>query len=60
MCGGSVQSVVNFKTKEDVQYIVGSNVRKECKETLHFCKVKIYFIVLKLILASVPEVKKVL
>ena len=32
MCGGSMQSVVNFKTKEDVQYIVGSNVRKVCKE----------------------------
>ena len=29
-----------------------------CKEILQNCKVKIYFIVLKLILASVPEVKK--
>ena len=32
MCGGSMQNVVNFKTKDDVQYIVGSNVRKVCKE----------------------------
>lgn len=32
MCGGSMQNVLNFKTKEDVQYIVGTNVRKVCKE----------------------------
>ena len=32
MCGDGMQSVVDFKTKEDVQYIVGSNVRKVCKE----------------------------
>ena len=32
MCGGSMQNVMSFKTKEDVQYIVGSNVRKVCKE----------------------------
>ena len=32
MCGGSMQNVLNFKKKEDVQYIVGTNVRKVCKE----------------------------
>jgi len=32
MCGDSMQEVVNFKSKEDVQYIVGTNVRKVCKE----------------------------
>lgn len=32
MCGGVMQKLTNFKTKEDVQYIVGSNVRKMCKE----------------------------
>ena len=30
MCGGSMQK--SFKSKEDVQSIVGSNVRKACKE----------------------------
>ena len=32
MCGGSMQSVKKFKTKDDVQYIIGTNVRKVCKE----------------------------
>ena len=32
MCGGSMQSVMNFRSKDDVQYIVGVNVRKVCKE----------------------------
>ena len=32
MCGGSMQQTLDFKTKDDVQYIVGSNVRKTCKE----------------------------
>ena len=32
MCGGSMQQVSKFKTKDDVQYIVGTNVRKACKE----------------------------
>ena len=32
MCGDGMQSVIDFKTKEDVQYIVGTNVRKMCKE----------------------------
>ena len=27
-----MQNVKKFKSKEDVQYIVGSNVRKVCKE----------------------------
>lgn len=31
MCGGSMHSN-KFKSKDDVQYIVGSNVRKLCKE----------------------------
>lgn len=31
MCGGSMQSS-KFKTKDDVQYIVGTNVRKICKD----------------------------
>ena len=32
MCGDGMQSVADFKTKEDIQYIVGTNVRKLCKE----------------------------
>ena len=32
MCGGSVQELSKFKTKDDVQYIVGTNVRKMCKD----------------------------
>ena len=32
MCGGSMQEGRKFKSKDDVQYIVGSNVRKVCKE----------------------------
>ena len=32
MCGGSVQKIDNFKTKDDVQFIVGTNVRKLCKD----------------------------
>ena len=31
MCGGSMQNVLKFKSKDDVQYIVGTNVRKVCK-----------------------------
>ena len=27
-----MQSVIKFKTKDDVQYIVGTNLRKVCKE----------------------------
>ena len=30
MCGGSMHK--NFKTKDDVQYIIGTNVRKVCKD----------------------------
>ena len=30
MCGDSMQT--KFKSKDDVQYIVGSNVRKVCKD----------------------------
>lgn len=32
MCGGSMQGVMKFKSKDDVQYIVGTNVRKVCKD----------------------------
>ena len=32
MCGGSMQKVEKFKSKDDVQFIVGTNVRKMCKE----------------------------
>ena len=32
MCGGSMQGGMNFKSKDDVQYIVGTNVRKVCKD----------------------------
>ena len=32
MCGGSMQKLKEFKTKDDIQYIVGTNVRKMCKE----------------------------
>lgn len=32
MCGGSMHKLSNFKSKDDVQYIVGTNVRKVCKE----------------------------
>ena len=32
MCGDSMQKVSQFKSKDDVQYIVGTNVRKMCKE----------------------------
>lgn len=31
MCGGSMQTIDKFKTKDDVQYIVGSNLRNICK-----------------------------
>ena len=31
MCGGSMQKI-NFKTKDDVQYIIGTNLRKICKD----------------------------
>lgn len=32
MCGESMHSVVNFKSRDDVQYIIGTNVRKACKQ----------------------------
>ena len=32
MCGGSMQETIKFKSKDDVQYIVGANLRKVCKE----------------------------
>ena len=32
MCGGSMHTLTNFKTRDDVQYIVGTNLRKVCKE----------------------------
>ena len=32
MCGGSMQNVMRFKSKDDVQYIVGTNLRKVCKD----------------------------
>lgn len=32
MCGGSMHNVIKFKSKDDVQYIVGTNVRKVCRD----------------------------
>ena len=32
MCGGSMQKGSKFKSKDDVQFIVGTNVRKACKD----------------------------
>lgn len=32
MCGDGMQKDKNFKSKDDIQYIVGTNVRKMCKE----------------------------
>ena len=32
MCGGIMHSNNKFKSKDDIQYIVGTNVRKVCKE----------------------------
>ena len=32
MCGDIMHNVVSFKSKDDVQYIVGTNVRKACKQ----------------------------
>ena len=32
MCGGSMQKVTQFKSKDDIQFIVGTNVRKMCKD----------------------------
>ena len=32
MCGDSVQNINDFKTKDDIQFIVGTNVRKLCKD----------------------------
>ena len=32
MCGGSMQKDGRFKSKDDVQFIVGTNVRRVCKE----------------------------
>ncbi len=31
MCGDGMQNTGKFKTKDDVQYIVGNNVRNICK-----------------------------
>lgn len=31
MCGGSMHAICNYKTKDDVQYIVGNNIRNICK-----------------------------
>lgn len=27
-----MQNLVSFKSKDDIQYIVGTNIRKECRE----------------------------
>ena len=32
MCGDGMQKIDKFKTKDDVQFIVGTNVRKLCKD----------------------------
>ena len=32
MCGGSMQTINEFKSKDDVQFIVGTNIRKMCKD----------------------------
>lgn len=32
MCGGSMHKDNKFKSKDDIQFIVGTNVRKVCKE----------------------------
>ena len=32
MCGGSMQKLNKFKSKDDIQFIVGTNVRKMCKD----------------------------
>ena len=32
MCGGSMQKKNKFKSKDDIQFIVGTNVRKMCKD----------------------------
>lgn len=32
MCGDSMQKVSKFKSKDDIQFIVGTNVRKMCKD----------------------------
>ena len=32
MCGDSMQKTCKFKSKDDIQFIVGTNVRKMCKE----------------------------
>ena len=32
MCGDGMQKVSKFKSKDDIQFIVGTNVRKMCKE----------------------------
>ena len=31
MCGGSMHTVAKFKTRDDIQYIIGNNVRTICK-----------------------------
>lgn len=32
MCGGVMQRVNKFKSRDDIQYIIGRNVRRVCKE----------------------------
>ena len=32
MCGGSMQKNNKFKSKDDVQFIIGTNLRKMCKD----------------------------
>ena len=32
MCGDGMQKSNKFKSKDDIQFIVGTNVRKMCKE----------------------------
>lgn len=32
MCGGSMHKTISFKSKDDVQYIIGTNVRKVCRD----------------------------
>ena len=32
MCGDGMHEVINFKSKDDVQIVVGSNIRNICKK----------------------------
>ena len=32
MCGGSMHELKEFKSKDDIQFIVGTNLRKMCKD----------------------------